>query len=487
MSNINKKVSNAAKWSMIAEIIAKLIAPITNMILARILAPNAFGAVATITLVISFADIFTDAGFQKYIVQHEFDSHEDFDKSVNVAFWSNLMLSVTMVVSIFIFRNKLAEFAGSPDLAVGMAVASFSIIMTAFSSIQMSVYKRKLDFKTLFQVRMITSLVPLVITVPLAFFVRNYWSLVVGTLIMNCVQAVILMIKSDWKPRRYYSWEKFKEMFSFTSWTLAETISIWMTSYIGTFIIGRNLNSYYLGLYKTSMTTVNAYMGIITSGITPVLFSALSRYQNDDKMFKNTYFSFQKYVAMALMPMGIGLYIFRDLATEILLGKQWMEASRFIGLWALMSSMTIIYSHFSSEVYRSKGKPKISLIAQLIHLVFLVPTLMISVRYGFKVLYISRSLIRLQLVAVSLIVMHNVFQIKVGDIIKNTIIQVFSAVVMGLFAYWIKDLNSSLIWQFIAIMLSAMIYISALCMFPSMRKEIKNFKIGKIKRRERNG
>lgn len=42
------------------------------MILARILAPEAFGVVATIAMIISFAEMFTDAGFQKYLVQREF-------------------------------------------------------------------------------------------------------------------------------------------------------------------------------------------------------------------------------------------------------------------------------------------------------------------------------------------------------------------------------------------------------------------------------
>ena len=69
----------AVKWSTITEIIAKLISPILNMILARLLSPEAFGLVATVTMVVTFAEVFTDAGFQKYIVQHEFIDAEDLE------------------------------------------------------------------------------------------------------------------------------------------------------------------------------------------------------------------------------------------------------------------------------------------------------------------------------------------------------------------------------------------------------------------------
>ena len=68
-NNLNKKIGMAAKWSIATEIAAKLISPVSNMILARFLTPEAFGVVATVTMVTSFADMFTDAGFQKYLVQ----------------------------------------------------------------------------------------------------------------------------------------------------------------------------------------------------------------------------------------------------------------------------------------------------------------------------------------------------------------------------------------------------------------------------------
>lgn len=84
--NLNNKVISATKWSSITEIAAKLVAPVTTMVLARLLTPDAFGVLVTAQMVISFAEIFTDAGFQKYIVQHEFVDDNDKYKSTAVAF-----------------------------------------------------------------------------------------------------------------------------------------------------------------------------------------------------------------------------------------------------------------------------------------------------------------------------------------------------------------------------------------------------------------
>ena len=479
MSDMNKTVARATKWSLITEVVAKLISPVVNMILARLLVPEAFGAVATITMIISFAEIFTDAGFQKYIVQHEFKDDDDFDKSVNVAFWSNLTVSVIFVFAICLFNNPLAEFVGSPRLGIGIAVASLNIIAVAFSSIQMAIYRRNFRFKTLFYVRIITSIIPLVITVPLAIIFRNYWALLLGTLLMHIVQAVILTLRSDWKPRFYYSFSRLKEMFSFTAWSMMEAVAIWVTQYADTFIVGKVLSDHYLGVYKTSITTVNAYMGIITTAIYPVLFSALSRCQSDETEFKKTYFSFQKMMAIFLMPMSIGMFIYSDLVVQILLGNKWMEASRFVGLWGLMSGITLVSCYFATAIYQSKGKPKVALFAQIIHLVFFIPTVAISVNYGFETLYISRSLVRIQYIITALIISSLLFKIRIRTTVKNILPQTISALVMGSFALLIKDIFSGMIWQIATVGLCVVIYFGVLLLFPNMRETIFNLEIVK--------
>ena len=100
----SRKIANASKWSACAEIMAKIAAPIVNVVLARLLNPSIFGVVASITIITSFADIFTDAGFQRYIIQHEFKNDSELENYTNVAFWSNFTLSILIYAFIFLFR-----------------------------------------------------------------------------------------------------------------------------------------------------------------------------------------------------------------------------------------------------------------------------------------------------------------------------------------------------------------------------------------------
>lgn len=470
--NLKKKVDQATKWSSITEIAAKLIAPITNAILARLLVPEAFGVVATLTMVVSFAEIFTDAGFQKYLVQHEFADQEDLDQSTNVAFWTNLGLSLLIWVGIGLFAEPIASLVGSPGCGPAVVAMCLQIPLLAFSSIQMARYRRDFDFKTLFVVRMVTAAIPLVVTIPLAMYFRSYWALVVGTLARDLINAVILTVKSNWKPKLNYSIEKLKEMLSFSLWTIVENVAIWLTSYVGTFIIAGALNSHYLGLYKTTISTIGAYMGLVTSATTPVLFSGLSRCQNDDKEFRDIFFRFQRMVALLVFPLGCGLFAYRELATLILLGDQWLETADFMGMWALTSSITIIFSHYNSEIFRSKGKPKLSVLVQVLHLAALIPVLLWSCARGYTVLTVSRSLVRLELILVSCVILQIVVGIKFTSILKNVWPSLAASVVMTAAGMYLRTLIPGMLWEFATIFMCVVIYASIMMLLPAGRKQL---------------
>ena len=467
--DINKDIKNATKWSAYAELLAKLINPITSMVLARLLTPEAFGIVTTVTMIIVFAEIFTDAGFQKYLIQHDFDDQSVFKDNINVAFWTNLFLSLCIWGIIVLFDENIARLVGNPGLGYVISIASFSIPLEAFSSIQMALYKREFDFRTLFKTRLVSILVPLIITIPLAYIIRNFWAIICGTICSNLINAIVLTVYSKWKPTIFYSWKILKEMFSFSFWSLIEALSIWFTNYIDVFIVGIVLSQYYLGLYKTSITLVGQITAIVTSITTPVLFSALSRLQTDRVAFESMFFKFQKMVGMLIIPLGVGIYCFRDFITIILLGDKWMEASFFIGVWGLSSSLTVVLAHFSSEVYRSLGKPSLSVLAQWLHIVVLIPVLLFFVHGSFELLCTARASVRIELVIVQMVIMHYCIKLSIFKMIITIIPSLLCSIIMFVVSLILCNISHELLWTIFSICICVLTYFASLLLFKNER------------------
>lgn len=478
--NLNSKIVTATKWSTVTVLASKLVMPISNIILARLLTPDAFGIVATLTMVISFAELFTDAGFQKYVVQHEFKDDADKFLSINVAFWTNLALSMLFWGGIALFRDPISSAVGNPGLGYVIVIACVSIPLQSFSSIQMAIYQRNLDYKTLFKVRLVGILIPLVVTVPLAFIFRSFWALVIGTIAKDIVNAIILTLYSEWKPKLRYSLDKLKEMLSFSIWSMVEAISIWLTGYIDVFIVGSALNSHYLGMYKASSTTVGQIIGLITGITTPILFSALSRLQYNEEEFKYLFFKFQKSVGLLVLPISVGMFCYSDLITKILLGDQWLETSRFIGLWGLTSGFTVVFSHFSSEIYRAKGKPKLSVLAQWLHIVVLCPAILIAVKYGYEVLYLTRSIVRLELIAVNIVIMAVVVKISFKEMFLNVWPSILASIIMAGCAFGLLSLNNTLFYQLCSIIICAIVYCAVIWLNKDERMFIRKSLLPKL-------
>ena len=466
---MDTKVVAAAKWSLITEVLAKLITPITNIILAHILAPTAFGILATIMMVISFAEMLADAGFQKFLVQYEFESEEDKQKSVSVAFISNIVLAMILWIAIIVWRDDLASLVGNDGLGIPLAVMGTMLPLSAFSSIQMAMYRRSFNFKFLLSIRMITIITPLFVSIPMALAGFDYWALIAGLLAAQLFTAVALCIRQEKLISIYFSYQVFRNMFSFSAWSLAEAFSIWLTAWIDTFIISHFLNAYYLGMYKMPTAIVTTVMAIATSSMAPVLFSALSRHQHNKVEFEKTFFTFQRYMALFLVPLGVGMFVYQDFIVQILLGPQWKLAGIVLGSWALSSSLVTAISYLISEAFRAKGMPNISFLAQMAHLIVLIPVIYICVQYDFTTFVYARSIVRVQMIAVLLYLLAIYVKMNAWSVISNIKTYIITSAIVGVGSYVLLYVYTSMIWTIFCICVSLISYLVVLYLFPTER------------------
>ena len=420
-------------------------------------------------MVISFAEMLADAGFQKFLVQYEFESEDEKQKNVSVAFISNIVLAIVLWLVIIIWRDELAILVGNEGLGFPLAIMGAMLPLGAFSSIQMAMYRRSFNFKFLLSIRMITIITPLFISIPMALAGFDYWSLIAGLLAAHLFTAIALCVRQEKLISIYFSSTVFRKMFSFSAWSLAEAFSIWLTAWVDTFIISHFLNAYYLGLYKMPTAIVTTIMAIATSSMAPVLFSALSRHQHNQVEFEKTFLTFQRYMALFLVPLGVGMFVYQDFIVEILLGPQWKLAGIVLGSWALSSSLVTAISYLISEAFRAKGMPNISFLAQMAHLFVLIPVIYVCVQYDFITFVYARSIVRVQMIAVLLYLLAIYVGMNAWLVIRNIKSYIIASTVVGTGSYVLLHLHNSMIWTIFCICISLILYLVVLYLFPTER------------------
>ena len=469
-SSLGSRVAGAAKWSMLTQVASKLITPVTTMVLARLLSPASFGVVATATMVTSLADTVSDSGFQKYLIQHRFRSDDELSLSACVAFWTNFAISVGIAVGVFFSRHWLAAAVGSEGWGDLLSVAAVSLPLTSLSSVQTALYQRKLDFRTLFGSRMGSSVMVLIVSVTLAALGFGPWSMVFGTLASEFFLAVWLTARSNWKPAFCYSLSVLLEMLSYGLWILGEAVATWVNMWAGTFVIGRLMDPTHVGFYKTSTSMSNSIITLVTSAVLPVVFVALSEVQDDRSRFRHVFLRMQGFLGLGVIPLALGVLVYHEAATSLLLGAQWSETALFFGLWTGTSCLTVVLGYMCSEAYRSLGRPELCVFVQVVYLLPFLPALWWSAASGYGVVTWTMPFVRLLLVAIQLPLLWMVARIGFIQMLGNLRWVFVAAAVSMLPGVISTSMSSSIIVAIGSVICSALLYVAFLVFQPDLRE-----------------
>ena len=92
-------------WSFAAELFAKTVQPIVYLTLAKMLTPNDFGVVTAGVMVIAFAQIFSEAGLAKAVVQR----HDQTEFASNAAFFLNIVLGAIFAIILCLTSTVIAD------------------------------------------------------------------------------------------------------------------------------------------------------------------------------------------------------------------------------------------------------------------------------------------------------------------------------------------------------------------------------------------
>lgn len=190
-------------------------------------------------------------------------------------------------------------------------------------------------------------------------------------------------------------------------------------------------------------------------------------------------------MALFLVPIGVGLFVFQDFVVQLLLGPQWKLAGIVLGSWALSSAIMTVTANLISEIFRAKGMPNLSFWTQVLHLVVLIPVIYICIQYDFTTFVYARSIVRMEMLAVAMLFLALFVNMSAFRILSNISVYLITASLVGALAYSILHLYDTVLWTIACMLLCVLLYVAILCIIPSERTIITsgiNKVLGKVKR-----
>lgn len=445
-----KKANKSFKWVTLAEIFAKIVTPISNMILARFIAPEIFGIVASISVIISFAQIISDGGFSRYIILKDVDSPEKLKRVFGTCFDSTIVASLLIFLPIVIFRDPLATLVNCEGYGLYLALAAIQIPLYGLMSVQTALARRQFDYHRLAMVRMICAVAKVVAQLVLAIMGLGVEALIFGGIVGTAIEDIILFV---WYRKWFslkFSWPDFKEMISTCIGFLFESIAYWLTTALDTLLLGYFFDQTTTGLYKNGFNTVMGIITLVTAIYTNVLISLLMRCKNDLAEFDKILCKYQQLIAYLLVPLSFGIFLYRDFLTYVFFGDGWEGASMVIGAIGLAFGLKSATGGFLMAAFNSYGKPIWPLISSLIDSGWTVLSFLFFANLGLDTFVWLRVLSYLISTIFLLIVAALVLKFNSLVLLKNLLIPlIFTAVMCGVgfglqqisSAHWVSGLG----------------------------------------------
>jgi O-antigen/teichoic acid export membrane protein len=313
-----RTVSGAA-WSTLSIVGQRGLSLLSTMVLARLLAPSAFGLLGMALVLTAAMYSFKDLGTAAALIQRK-----ELDRQLaSTLFWTNVLFGLAGAGFMVGVAPLVAKFYREPQVAHVFAALSVPFLVNSLGVAQRAVLARAMLFRRLSVIQLISSAASAAIGITLAVAGAGVWSLVAAVTSEVSTAVVLYWVASPWRPDWHLSLHDLRSVTSFSANLTGANIAGYFMRNMDNALIGRFLGASALGYYGLAYGLMMYPLYNVTWNLGNVLFPALSRIQEEDARFRQAYLRAVSVIATITFPLMLGLLATADLLVPACFGAKW--------------------------------------------------------------------------------------------------------------------------------------------------------------------
>lgn len=278
----NKTVVSNLIWRFAERCGAQGVGFVISIVLARLLMPEEFGVIALMNVFINLMGVFVDCGLASSVIQKKNADELDYSS----VFVSNVVCSIAVYIIIFITAPFIANFYENSEMSLMLRVLGLSVIIASLKNIQQAYVTKHLLFKKFFYSTLIGTILSGVVGIVFAYLGFGVWALIFQSLINTIVDTAMLWIIVGWYPKWKFSFERFKELFSYGGKLLLSSILDTLYANMQSLIIGKKYTETDLAFYTKGKQMPELLITNINASLDSVLFPVMSDVQEEKEKLK---------------------------------------------------------------------------------------------------------------------------------------------------------------------------------------------------------
>lgn len=234
-----------------------------NLIMTRLLFPEAFGLMLIVTLVQSGLMMLSDAGVRDAMLVKSRDREQDF---LNTAWVILITRGGMLCIVTLLLAWPISIFYEQPILIGLLAISSLGPLIDGFSNPRRFLYERDIRQFELVVADLISQFLPLVVGVIILFYYPSIWVLACFS-IMGMLVKCVLSYKIFKGPAPRFKLDKgiFKEIFNFGKWIFLSTVLTFLATQGDKIFVSKLLTIEQLGIFSVAIVLAKVMENIASS------------------------------------------------------------------------------------------------------------------------------------------------------------------------------------------------------------------------------
>jgi len=324
-----------------------------NMLLTRILAPEAFGTMAIVLSATTLIAILAEVGAREALIQNPRGGEDEY---VGAVWWLSAGRALSIYTVIYVAAPFVSRFYGNAELAPLARIATLSIVFDGVISPRAIVAMKQMKYPRWATIQNGGGILGVLITVGLSFFLRDVWALAIGYASENAARCILSYALCPYRPRFSLNIPALRDLMHFSKGLFGLALLNLIFTRADIFVLAKIFPTSDLGLYSMAVYLVQTPTVFLCAILGQTLLPALSRIQNDSARMNRVLLQATSATVMLGLPALVFIGFCGHSLLTLIYGPRYSVVAAALAMGAAASFLNVLNVQITLMFY-AKGLP----------------------------------------------------------------------------------------------------------------------------------
>jgi O-antigen/teichoic acid export membrane protein len=351
--SLRAKAARGGAWLGSGSVVEQASRFARNMLLTRLLAPGAFGAMAIVLSSSSLVSSFSDVGLWPAVVRNPRGGDDEY---LNAAWWLGMGRALGTYALIFAAAPWVSRFYGIPDLCMLLRVALLSIVLDGMISPRSKLAQKEMQFGRWAFISNGGGICGVILTVVLSFALRDVRALAIGYCSENAFRCLFSYILFPGLPSLKWDGNAIGDLLKFSKGMLGLSFLNLIFARADIFVLGKLYSPEALGIYTMAVYLVQTPSSFLINILGTTLLPAFSHVRGDKERGNRILSEVTSWIILLGLPAVVMIWQCGSSLLTVTYGARYAGAASALAVAAGVTLLNTLNSLVTSLFYAA-GRP----------------------------------------------------------------------------------------------------------------------------------